>query len=57
VDDLGCRQRHALQQGVRNFLLYEAQLRQRNLALYELLHRLTVVNRGSLGELRFTLPP
>ena len=41
----------------KNFLLYEAQLRQRDLALYELLHRLTVVNRGSWGELRFALPP
>jgi hypothetical protein len=40
----------------KNFLLYEAQLRQRDLALYELLHRITVINRGSWGELRFTLP-
>ena len=38
-----------------NFLLYEAQLRQRNLSLYELLHRITVINRGSWGELRFRL--
>ena len=40
----------------KNFLLYEAQLRQRDLPLYELLHRLTVVNRGSWGELRFARP-
>ena len=41
----------------KNFLLYEAQLRQRGLVLYELPHRLTVINRGSWGELRFALQP
>ena len=41
----------------KNFLLYEAQLRQRKLALYALLHRITVINRGSWGELHFTLQP
>jgi hypothetical protein len=37
----------------KNFLLYEAQLRHSTLALYERLHRITVINRGSWGELRF----
>jgi len=40
----------------RNFLLYEAQLRERGIELYEGLHRITVINRGSWGELRFTPP-
>ncbi len=40
----------------KNFLLYEAQLRQRGIALYQVLHRIAVLNRGSWGELRFTLP-
>jgi len=38
----------------RNFLLYETQLRERALALYDGLHRISVINRGSWGELRFT---
>ena len=37
----------------KNFLLYETQLRQRGVALYEGLHRIRVINRGSWGELRF----
>ena len=37
----------------KNFLLYEAQLRERGGELYEGLHRMTVINRGSWGELRF----
>ncbi len=40
----------------KNFLLYEAQLRERGIALYEGLHRMTVINRGSWGELRFARP-
>jgi len=40
----------------KNFLLYEAQLRERGIALYEGLHRMTVINRGSWGELRFSRP-
>ncbi len=40
----------------KNFLLYEAELHQRSLSLYELVHRITVNNRGSWGELRFTPP-
>jgi hypothetical protein len=39
----------------KNFLLYETALRQRGLALNECLHRITVINRGSWGELRFSL--
>ena len=39
----------------KNFLLYEAELHQRGVALYEVLHHITVINRGSWGELRFTL--
>jgi hypothetical protein len=39
----------------KNFLLYETQLRQRGVALYDSLHRITVINRGSWGELRFRL--
>ncbi len=42
--------------GAKNFLLYEAQLRQRGIELYDVLHRIAVLNRGSWGELRFTLP-
>jgi hypothetical protein len=38
----------------KNFLLYETQLRQRGVELYDVLHRITVINRGSWGELRFT---
>ena len=40
----------------KNFLLYETQLRERGVALYDGLHRMTVINRGSWGELRFTQP-
>ncbi len=40
----------------KNFLLYETQLRERGIALYEDLHRMTVINRGSWGELRFARP-
>ncbi len=38
----------------RNFLLYETQRRERAVALYDGLHRISVINRGSWGELRFT---
>jgi len=41
----------------KNFLLYETQLRERRIALYEGLHRITVINRGSWGELRFEQHP
>ena len=41
----------------KNFLLYETQLRQRGGALYAALHRITVINRGSWGELRFEQHP
>jgi hypothetical protein len=40
----------------KNFLLYETQLRERGAALYDGLHRMTVINRGSWGELRFARP-
>ena len=40
----------------KNFLLYDTALRQRNIAIEDRLHRLTVVNRGSWGEVRFRLP-
>ncbi len=40
----------------KNFLLYETQLRERGIELYEGLHRMTVINRGSWGELRFVPP-
>ena len=39
----------------KNFLLYEAQLRQRGIALEQVLHRIAVLNRGVWGELCFTL--
>jgi hypothetical protein len=39
----------------KNALLYETQLRQRGLAIEEPLHRLTVIHRGSWGEVRFRL--
>jgi len=39
----------------KNFLLYETQLHQRGLPLNEHLHRIIVINRGSWGELRFSL--
>jgi hypothetical protein len=39
----------------KNALLYEAGLRQRGLSIEEPLHRLTVINRGSWGEVRFRL--
>jgi len=37
------------------FLLYEAQLRQRGIAVEDALHRIEVLDRGSWGELRFSL--
>jgi hypothetical protein len=40
----------------KNFLLYEAQLRERGPELYDVLHHMTVINRGSWGELRFARP-
>jgi hypothetical protein len=40
----------------KNFLLYETQLRASGLALYDGLHRMTVIHRGSWGELRFSRP-
>jgi hypothetical protein len=40
----------------RNFLRYEAQLRQLGVGLYEDMHRMSVINRGSWGELRFARP-
>ncbi len=39
----------------KNFLLYETELHHRGVKLYEVLHRITVINRGSWGELRFSL--
>ena len=39
----------------KNFLLYETQLAQSGIALYDRLHRICVINRGSWGELRFGL--
>ena len=39
----------------RNFLAYDATLRQQGATLDERLHRITVINRGSWGELRFRL--
>ena len=38
----------------RNFLVYQAQLQQRHQAFEQRLHRITVINRGSWGELRFS---
>ena len=40
----------------KNFLLYETQRREHGPELYEGLHRMTVINRGSWGELRFARP-
>lgn len=37
----------------KTFLLYETNLHQRGLELENILHRITVINRGSWGELRF----
>ncbi len=37
----------------RNFLEYEARLRRDGVVIEEALHEITVVNRGSWGELRF----
>jgi len=39
----------------KNFLLYETQLRQRSLSIEDRLHRISVINRGSWGEVRFRL--
>ena len=38
----------------RNFLIHEAELHQRGLLLYKILHRLDIANRGSWGEVHFT---
>lgn len=37
----------------KHFLLYEARLRQRGIEIEDIVHRITVINRGSWGELRF----
>ena len=39
----------------RNFLAYDAQLRQRAIAIEQRLHRLAVTPRGNWGEVRFSL--
>ncbi len=39
----------------KNYLLYEAQLRQGDVCIEDHLHRLTVIHRGSWGEVRFSL--
>lgn len=38
----------------RNFLVYDARLRQRRLRPEDIVHRIDVVDRGSWGELRFS---
>jgi hypothetical protein len=38
----------------RHFLVYEAQLRQRQVRVEDVVHRIEVVDRGSWGELRFS---
>jgi hypothetical protein len=38
----------------KNFLAYDAWLRQQRRPLEDRLHRITVINRGSWGELRFS---
>ncbi len=38
----------------RAFLVYEAELRQRRVAIEDVVTKITVVNRGSWGELRFS---
>jgi hypothetical protein len=38
----------------KNFLLYEAGLRQRGHPIEDIVHRIDVINRGSWGELRFS---
>ena len=38
----------------RAFLVYEAELRQRRVAIQDIVTKITVVNRGSWGELRFS---
>lgn len=38
----------------RSFLVYEAELRQRGRRIEDLVTKITVVNRGSWGELRFS---
>ncbi len=39
----------------KNFLAYDARLRQRRIPIEDRLHRITVTNRGSWGELRFSV--
>lgn len=38
----------------RRFLVYQAELQQRGIALEDVIHRIEVVDRGSWGELRFS---
>ncbi len=38
----------------KHFLVYETALRQRGLALEDIVHHISVINRGSWGELRFS---
>lgn len=38
----------------RAFLVYDAELRQRRVAIEDIVTKITVVNRGSWGELRFS---
>ncbi len=40
----------------KNFLAYDGRLRQQGRPIEDILHRITVINRGSWGELRFSAP-
>jgi len=37
----------------KHFLVYQARLRQRGIAVEDIIHRIAVIDRGSWGELRF----
>jgi len=41
----------------KHFLDYQARLHRRAIALEDIIHRITVINRGSWGELRFSDSP
>lgn len=40
----------------KNFLIYEADLRERRIAIEDVMHRLDVIDRRTFGEVRFSEP-
>ena len=54
VGRIGTRMRLLAHTPPRTFLVYEAQLRERRVAIEDVVTAITVIDRGSWGELRFS---